>query len=78
MGKQPCGYPDMTEWEQKHPGNIEYCCEYCGIYTAGEPRCGKCQGETKVPVMVLKPLPPMTYIESKRINNHFSNHGIKK
>ena len=78
MGKQPCGYPDMTEWEQKHPGNIDFCCEWCGIYTAGKPRCNCCQGETKetVPVMVLKPSPSITYIEPKRTNNHFPNHGM--
>ena len=45
MSKQPFGFPDMTQWVKDHPGNIEFCCEFCGIYTAGEPRCNKCQGE---------------------------------
>lgn len=48
MSKQPFGFPDMTQWEKQNPGNIEFCCEYCGIYTASEPRCNKCEGDSPV------------------------------
>ena len=79
---QPCGFPDMTQWEKDHPGNIEYCCEYCGIYTAGKPRCNKCQGEEQKPknnVWVIKKqndvsifIPPVTN------NSIFPNRGRGK
>ena len=45
MSKQPCEFPDITQWEKDHPGDIEFCCEFCGIYVAGKPRCNRCQGE---------------------------------
>ena len=37
------GFPDMTKWEQDHPGDIEWACPFCGIYTADKPRCNKCE-----------------------------------
>lgn len=37
------GFDDMTEWEKKHPGTIEFSCEFCGLYTASKPRCNKCE-----------------------------------
>lgn len=36
-------FDDTTEWVTKNPGNIEYSCEYCGIYDASKPRCNKCE-----------------------------------
>jgi len=39
------GFEDMTQWEKDHPGDIEFTCEFCGIYTASEPRCNKCEKE---------------------------------
>lgn len=50
-----CGNPEMgfdcvCGWVEKHPGDKDYCCEFCGIYTAGAPRCNKCEeykNETK-------------------------------
>ena len=40
-----CGFvfEDMTEWVKNNPGNIEYGCEHCGLYTASKPRCDKCK-----------------------------------
>ncbi len=37
------GFSDMTQWENNNPGNIQFSCEYCGIYTASKPRCGRCE-----------------------------------
>lgn len=39
------GFDCVCQWEVDHPGNINYSCEYCGLYTAGEPRCNKCEKE---------------------------------
>jgi hypothetical protein len=43
-----CGNPEMgfdciCEWLESHPGTTEYSCEFCGCYTANEPRCNKCE-----------------------------------
>ena len=45
-----CGNPEMgfncvCEWMSNHPGEKEYSCEYCGLYTASEPQCNCCQDE---------------------------------
>lgn len=39
------GFKCVCEWVAKHPGYKTYFCEYCGIYTASEPRCNKCEEE---------------------------------
>lgn len=46
--KCTCGNPKMgfdcsCEHEKKYPGDINYACEFCGIYTASEPKCNKCE-----------------------------------
>lgn len=43
-----CGNPEMgfdcvCEHVKKNPGNKNYCCEFCGIYTASKSRCNKCE-----------------------------------
>ncbi len=43
-----CGNPQMgfgcvCDWVRRHPGNIEYSCEFCGVYSAAKPRCNKCK-----------------------------------
>lgn len=43
-----CGNPffgfDCTcEHTKTNPGDIEYNCEFCGIYTASKPRCNRCE-----------------------------------
>lgn len=43
-----CGNPEMgfdcvCAWVGDHPGNIEFTCKYCGIYSAGESRCNCCE-----------------------------------
>ena len=30
---------------KKYPGITNFCCEFCGIYSAGKPRCNKCEIE---------------------------------
>jgi len=44
-GKQPYGYPDLTDWMNKHPGTTEWSCEFCGIYTASISRCNRCESD---------------------------------
>ena len=82
MGKQPCGFPDMTKWEQDHKGNIEYCCPFCGIYTASEPRCNECQGEREENppfTMIYKNVEMPPYYPEHPVNNSvFPNHGRGK
>lgn len=45
-----CGNPDygfdcVCDHVRKHPGDIEFSCEFCGLYNASEPRCNKCEAE---------------------------------
>jgi len=42
-GNTEMGFNCMCEWMKKHPGKNHYLCEFCGIYTASEPRCGECE-----------------------------------
>lgn len=37
------GFDCMCEWEKRHPGTREFSCEFCGLYTASEPHCNKCE-----------------------------------
>lgn len=37
------GFACACEWEKKHPGTRDFSCEFCGLYTAGKPRCNKCE-----------------------------------
>ena len=45
-----CENPDFhfdctCDHSKKFPGDIQYTCEYCGIYTASKPKCNKCEAE---------------------------------
>lgn len=47
MPECTCGNPEMgfdcvCSFVASHPGNRSFCCEFCGIYEASEPRCNKC------------------------------------
>lgn len=42
-----CGNPEhgfdcTCDWVKNNPGNDEFTCEYCGIYTASKSRCNSC------------------------------------
>ena len=37
------GLDNTNGWENKNPGNKEFCCDYCGIYAASRARCNKCE-----------------------------------
>lgn len=39
------GFNCVCDWVTKHQGDIEYSCEFCGIYTASVPQCNKCECE---------------------------------
>lgn len=46
--KCECGNPEYgfncaCDHMKKYPGNIEYSCEWCGIYNASKPQCNKCE-----------------------------------
>jgi len=41
------GFDCVCEHVKNNPGNIEYTCEFCGIYTADRPRCNKCETLTE-------------------------------
>ena len=38
-------FEDMTNWCKQNPGNRNFSCQFCGIYTAGKARCNKCKEE---------------------------------
>jgi hypothetical protein len=42
-GNTDFGFDCVCDFVKNNPGDIEYECEYCGIYTAGKPRCHKCE-----------------------------------
>lgn len=49
-GNTEMGFDCVCDFVEKHPGDKDYSCEFCGIYTAGSPRCNMCeefQDETK-------------------------------
>lgn len=37
------GFDCMVDYENKHSGNKKFHCEWCGIYSASEPRCNCCE-----------------------------------
>ena len=44
-GNLEMGFDCVCQWVKEHPGSTNYDCEFCGIYTAGAPRCNKCKSE---------------------------------
>ncbi len=42
-GNPEYGFDCVCAWEKKNPGNVEYVCEFCGIYHASKPRCSECE-----------------------------------
>ena len=37
------GFDCVCDWVEKHPGDKEFTCEFCGLYVAGEARCNHCE-----------------------------------
>lgn len=37
------GFDCVCEHAEKNKGEIEFTCEFCGIYNASKPRCNKCE-----------------------------------
>ena len=37
------GFDCSCKCESEHPGGVQYSCEFCGLYTAGAPKCDKCE-----------------------------------
>jgi hypothetical protein len=42
-GNTEMGFDCVCDWVRDHPGTIEFECEFCGLYTAGVPRCSRCE-----------------------------------
>jgi len=42
-GNLELGFDCVCEWVRKHPGNRTFTCEYCGLYSASEPMCNRCE-----------------------------------
>jgi hypothetical protein len=40
-GNTELGFNCVCDHVKSHPGNTEYTCEFCGIYTASTPNCNK-------------------------------------
>ena len=38
-------FDDVSEYTERNAENIEFTCEFCGVYTASKPRCNKCERE---------------------------------
>lgn len=43
-GNEEFGFECVCEHVKQFPGNIEFACEYCGIYTSSQARCNRCEG----------------------------------
>lgn len=41
------GFNCMCNWEKENPGNNDYSCNYCGLYTASKPQCNRCENITE-------------------------------
>jgi hypothetical protein len=39
------GFDCSCKHTHDNPGNKVFTCEYCGLYTASEPQCNKCECE---------------------------------
>ena len=44
-GNPEWGFDCVCQWVKDHPGEIDYSCEYCGLYTASDQRCSECEAE---------------------------------
>lgn len=42
-GNTSFGFDCVCSHTNNNPGDEEYTCEFCGIYTASKPRCNKCE-----------------------------------
>jgi len=46
-GNVDWGFDCVCEHVAQNPGNIDYSCEYCGLYTASCPRCSRCEEDAE-------------------------------
>lgn len=42
-GNPKFGFNCVCEWVKMYPGDIEFACEWCGIYKASRPQCNLCE-----------------------------------
>lgn len=41
------GFNCVCDHVNKYPGDINYSCEFCGLYEASQPVCNKCEADTE-------------------------------
>lgn len=44
-GNPEYGFDCVCDHVRNNPGDIEFSCEFCGIFSASKPRCNKCESE---------------------------------
>ena len=59
---------DLDRFISKHPGNRNFVCEYCGVYTAGKAFCNKCEEDEPLTITEQE----MMRSSNARIAQHFS------
>lgn len=37
------GFNCVCDWVKKNPGDNNYSCEFCGLYSASKPQCNQCE-----------------------------------
>jgi len=42
-GNPKMGFDCMCDWMKENPGDKNFSCEFCGIYTASKARCNECE-----------------------------------
>lgn len=42
-GNTEFGFNCVCDWIEENPGSKSFRCNYCGIYSAGSPRCNHCE-----------------------------------
>lgn len=42
-GNPHFGFNCVCDHVRNNPGNNDYLCEFCGLYSASKPRCSKCE-----------------------------------
>ena len=44
-GNPEYGFDCVCDHVKNNTGDIDYSCEFCGLYTASKPRCNKCEAD---------------------------------
>lgn len=69
-GNEKYGFDCVCEHIAAHPGENEYCCEFCGLYKASEPRCNQCEAQPHGEVET-EEIDPLTAVMREKLMNMF-------